>query len=710
MSYMKICSSIRGLVFLCCLLVFQVITVYGQEVELVKYQFTNKNTNPDPNPIGSPNLTLTGLNYSGSYGNPFSSLYTNRDGRRIELTISTLGYESIKVGWDGGFFFGNNNRTHQWQLQVDSGTGYGSVIYTQTCSNNWVSIPVQNLLNSFNNNASVKIRITSNVSNNRYVYLDNLTVKGTPLDNIPPVFQNPQGNITTSTDAGLCGAVVNFTIPIATDNNLVPNGAISGYSYLGQLNGHSYYYSNRSVNATTAMQNSINAGGHLLVINSQAENDWIDNRTGGIWIGYNDVASEGNFVWVTGETNGYENWNTGEPNNSNGEDYTVMYSNGSWNDLRGTRTSRYILEFQSVIVTQTAGLPSGSLFPVGTTTNTFLATDNSGNMATHSFDVIVTDNSPPVISRLQASYYDGINFDIFKEILNVNTLNYSWGSGAPASSLVGVDDFSIRFKGHVQAPQTGTYTFFTTSDDGVRLWVDGTRIVNNWTNHGPTVNSGTIHLTAGVLTPITLEFYERGGGAVIKLEWSGPGLSREFVKDAGIGTCSDLVLDLSSTGSKTISASDIDPGYTDPCGIATRVLSKTNFTCSDAGDNAVTLTVTDVNNNSTSCEINVSIVGTPDNSLSITGDTKCEGDDANVLIENSENGVVYSCYIGASQVGSDMNGTGSDLNVIIPSADVSIGSNTIIIKASKGACELNLINNATVLINPIPKPIGVFYD
>ncbi len=698
-------NRIKYLLFLTVFLLFAK-CVHSQEVILAKYQFaSNGDLNPDIGAIGSPNISISsGSGFSSWNGNPQSSLY-GYGGDYIELVISALGYKDIKVEWDGYKRF---NGTGQWRMRLDSGGGYGGFIFTQDCPlRSWASVS-ESLNAAFNNNGSVKIWIEANV--NQYVYLDNLTVKGTPLDNIPPVFQNPQGNITTSTDAGLCGAVVNFTIPIATDNNLVPNGAISGYSYLGQLNGHSYYYSNRSVNVTTAMQNSINAGGHLLVINSQAENDWIDNRTGGIWIGYNDVASEGNFVWVTGETNGYENWNTGEPNNSNGEDYTVMYSNGSWNDLRGTRTSRYILEFQSVIVTQTAGLPSGSLFPVGTTTNTFLATDNSGNMATHSFDVIVTDNSPPVISRLQASYYDGINFDIFKEILNVNTLNYSWGSGAPASSLVGVDDFSIRFKGHVQAPQTGTYTFFTTSDDGVRLWVDGTRIVNNWTNHGPTVNSGTIHLTAGVLTPITLEFYERGGGAVIKLEWSGPGLSRAYVADLGVSTCNDLTLDISATGAATILVDDIDPGYTDPCGIATRVLSKTNFTCSDAGDNAVTLTVTDVNNNSTSCEINVSIIGTPDNSLSITGDTKCEGDDANVLIENSENGVVYSCYIGASQVGGDMNGTGSDLNVIIPSADVSIGSNTIIIKASKGACELNLINNATVLINPIPKPIGVFYD
>jgi len=525
-----------------------------------------------------------------------------------------------------------------------------------------------------------------------------------------PVFQNPQSNITENASPNACGLIVSYTYPIASDNCSVNTNSISGYSYLGILNGHTYYYSNNSVNVTTAMQNSTNIGGHLVTINSQAENNWIDSKVGEIWIAYNDAASEGNFVWVTGESNGYENWNGGEPNNSGGEDYTVMYSNGRWNDLRGTNNRRYVVEFQPAVVIQTAGLPAGSLFPVGTTTNTFLATDNSGNTATHSFNVIVTDNTPPEIASLKADYYDGISFNTFKETLNVSELNYSWGSGAPESNLVGTNDFSIRFQGSVKAPQTGTYTFYTTSDDGVRLWVDGTRIINNWTNHGPTLNTGTVRLIAGQSTPIQLEYYERGGGAVIKLEWSGPGLAREFITDSGGGSCNDITLDLSATGPVTISADDIDPGYTDACGIDSRVLSKSNFTCSDAGDNAISLTVTDVNGNSSSCDINVQVIGTPDNSLGIVGDTKCDNEDANVTIQNSELGVSYSLYLGATQIGSSVNGTGSDLSIAVLAADLPVGNNSITIKAVKGACELDLLNNALVVINPKPSPVGIFHE
>ena len=47
----------------------------------------------------------------------------------------------------------------------------------------------------------------------------------------------------------------------------------------------------------------------------------------------------------------------------------------------------------------------------------------------------------------------------------------------------------------------------------MRLWVNGQLIVNNWTDHAPTENSGTIALTAGQRYDIRMEFYENGGGA-----------------------------------------------------------------------------------------------------------------------------------------------------------------------------------------------------
>lgn len=542
------------------------------------------------------------------------------------------------------------------------------------------------------------------------IYDQNKTVLADDTQN--PIFQNPQADILVNASGSSCGEIADYTVPVATDNCSAFTGALTGFSYLGELNNHTYYYSNNSVNATTAIQNAIDNGGHLLTIGSQAENDFISNGVGAsIWIGFTDINIEGNFQWVTSESVAYTNWNSGEPNDSgSNEDHTEMYTSGRWNDSRGTNSKRYVVEFEGALVVQTGGLASGSLFPVGTTVNTFLATDNSGNTSTHSFNVTVVDITPPGISQLVADYYDGQNFDTFRESLLVNELNYSWGSGAPESSLVGTDNFSIRFQGNVKAPQAGTYTFYTNSDDGVRLWVDGQLIIDNWTNHGVTVNSGNVLLTADQIATIQLEFYENGGAAVISLEWEGPGLTRRFVSNNGTGTCRDITIDVSATGSYNLTVAEVDPGYSDECGIASRTLSKTNFTCSDLGTNSLTFTVVDVNGNSSNCVIDVNVIGGPAINLSVLGDMKCLGNNAQLTIQSSESGVVYSAYKGGTQIGSSVTGNGSDIIVSIPTIGFSLGNNTINFKAQSGVCLVNLTNTAVVVISGVPNPLGIYHE
>ena len=93
---------------------------------------------------------------------------------------------------------------------------------------------------------------------------------------------------------------------------------------------------------------AIELGGHLATINDSAENDWVWNTfslVGGIqrelWIGFNDAAQEGTFVWSSGEPVAYTRWYPGEPNNFNNDDYTHIYApfknvGAQWNDINGT--------------------------------------------------------------------------------------------------------------------------------------------------------------------------------------------------------------------------------------------------------------------------------------------------------------------------------------------------------------------------------------
>jgi hypothetical protein len=139
----------------------------------------------------------------------------------------------------------------------------------------------------------------------------------------------------------------------------------------------------------------------------------------------------------------------------------------------------------------------------------------------------VTVSNAGTGSGLRGDYYDNADFTAFKLTRTDATVNFNWGSGSP-STVMGADTFSVRWTGQVMAQFTETYTFYTTSDDGVRLWVNNQPIINNWTDHGPTENSGTIALTAGRWVEIKMEFYENGGGAVATLSWSSPSRPKEI--------------------------------------------------------------------------------------------------------------------------------------------------------------------------------------
>jgi hypothetical protein len=108
-------------------------------------------------------------------------------------------------------------------------------------------------------------------------------------------------------------------------------------------------------------------------------------------------------------------------------------------------------------------------------------------------------------------------------------VNFTWGTGSPAG-VVKPDNFSVRWTGQVLAPVTGSYTFVTVSDDGVRLWVNGQLVINNWTDHAQTTKtSAPIALVAGLKYAVTMEYYEHPGSAVAKLGWAYPGQATQVI-------------------------------------------------------------------------------------------------------------------------------------------------------------------------------------
>jgi DNA-binding beta-propeller fold protein YncE len=129
---------------------------------------------------------------------------------------------------------------------------------------------------------------------------------------------------------------------------------------------------------------------------------------------------------------------------------------------------------------------------------------------------------------LVGRYHNNMDFTAFVLSRTDATVNFNWGTGSPDPAL-GADTFSVRWTGRIQALYAETHTFYTESDDGVRLWVNGQSIIDNWTDHSPTENSGTIALAAGQKVDIRMDFYENGGGAVARLSWASASMPKQVV-------------------------------------------------------------------------------------------------------------------------------------------------------------------------------------
>lgn len=140
--------------------------------------------------------------------------------------------------------------------------------------------------------------------------------------------------------------------------------------------------------------------------------------------------------------------------------------------------------------------------------------------------------APPIdtsVHGLIGSYYREQTFNIFVKSRIDSLIQFDWGSGSPFPGEIGNNDFSVRWVGYIKAPVTGTYTFYTQSDDGARVIIGGLIFIDYW---GTCCRefSGKIYLEAGKLYPFVYEFREGGGGANAKyLDWEAPGLPRELV-------------------------------------------------------------------------------------------------------------------------------------------------------------------------------------
>ena len=97
------------------------------------------------------------------------------------------------------------------------------------------------------------------------------------------------------------------------------------------------------------------------------------------------------------------------------------------------------------------------------------------------------------------------------------SINFDWAGGGPGNG-VGNDQFSVAWS-RTAYFQSGTYRFYATVDDGVRVYVDGHLIIDSWREQPLTSYFGDIYLGEGNHA-LRVEYYEEGGGASVRVWWN----------------------------------------------------------------------------------------------------------------------------------------------------------------------------------------------
>lgn len=168
-------------------------------------------------------------------------------------------------------------------------------------------------------------------------------------------------------------------------------------------------------------------------------------------------------------------------------------------------------------------------------------TDNKGATAKDRITVTVKakdtpKHSEPVADKgvsgkngLNYKYYEG-GINKVSEISRQRVKKQGVIANFDISPMQRTYHIGFEFTGYIDIKRTGTYTFYTASDDGSVLWIDEQKIVNNDGRHGKRERSGKVYLKAG-MHAVKLAFFEHTGGQVLEVKYAGPGISKRKIPD-----------------------------------------------------------------------------------------------------------------------------------------------------------------------------------
>ncbi len=122
---------------------------------------------------------------------------------------------------------------------------------------------------------------------------------------------------------------------------------------------------------------------------------------------------------------------------------------------------------------------------------------------------------------LKGDYYNGKNFNqkVFTRI--DSKIDFTWDYVAPGRGMMDTD-YSVRWTGKLLAPQTGQYEFYAIVDDGIRVWVGGVQILDDWGPNNHKSISGSVKMVKDQQYDLRVEYFNGILEGQIKLQWQLP--------------------------------------------------------------------------------------------------------------------------------------------------------------------------------------------
>jgi beta-glucosidase len=132
---------------------------------------------------------------------------------------------------------------------------------------------------------------------------------------------------------------------------------------------------------------------------------------------------------------------------------------------------------------------------------------------------LVPPDAKPGEHGLKGEYFNTMDLTGQPALVRIDRqVHFDWNSGSP-DPKINSEHFSVRWTGKLIAPATGDCQLGVTTDDGVRLFIDGKNLIDSWRERASSSDVITVRLQAGKEYDIRMEYFQNRGGASADLGW-----------------------------------------------------------------------------------------------------------------------------------------------------------------------------------------------